>query len=118
VLLAEDEPAVRDVAVLVLQRNGFTVDAVADGAEAVARFAQTPAAFDLLFFDVMMPGLGGFEAAQRCQALRAEVPVLFASGYAAGSLDEGAVLPAGVAILQKPYKATDLLAAVQARLAR
>jgi len=77
ILLAEDSEAVRRVAEKVLVRFGARVIAVADGQQAVDRFGVDPGQFDLLFLDIMMPGLSGFEVAARCRSLRPDIPVLF-----------------------------------------
>jgi len=118
ILLAEDNEPIRRVAVAALSRAGYTVETVEDGQAAVDRFQRAPATIDLLFFDVMMPRLGGFEAARRCRALRPEIPVAFASGYAADSPAEGESIPEDTQVLQKPYRTEDLLTLVARLLAQ
>ena len=113
ILLAEDSEAVRRVAEKVLVRFGARVIAVADGQQAVDRFGVDPGQFDLLFLDIMMPGLSGFEVAARCRSLRPDIPVLFASGYAAESLGAKAEMVANDPILRKPYDPDALRAAVR-----
>jgi diguanylate cyclase (GGDEF)-like protein/PAS domain S-box-containing protein len=63
VLVAEDDPASRMLAVRTLQGAGFAVAEAADGEEAVARFGETRP--DLVLMDVMMPGLDGFTTCRR-----------------------------------------------------
>ncbi len=115
ILLAEDNEAIRRVASAALQHAGYEIRSVADGQEAVETFRHSPDSFDVLLFDVMMPRLGGFEAARRCRQLRPDIPVVLASGYAADSLDDGETLPEGAHQLQKPYQ-TDTLLRLLARL--
>ena len=117
ILLAEDNEPIRRIAVTTLERAGYCVQAGADGRSAVDCFKRDPAGFDLLFFDVMMPNLGGFEAAQQCRQLRPDIPVIFASGYAADSVDQGESIPEGAHLLQKPYRAESLLQLVAQLLA-
>jgi len=112
ILLAEDNEPIRRVAVAALSRAGYTVEPVEDGQAAVERFQRAPASIDLLFFDVMMPHLGGFEAARRCRTIRPNIPIAFASGYAADSPAEGECIPEGTKVLQKPYRTEDLLSLV------
>ncbi len=112
ILLAEDNDPIRRVAAAALTRAGYTVESVEDGQAAVERFQRNPAGIDLLYFDVMMPRLGGFEAARRCRAIRPDIPVAFASGYAAESPAEGESIPEGSPVLQKPYRTEDLLALI------
>jgi signal transduction histidine kinase/ActR/RegA family two-component response regulator len=112
ILLAEDNEAVRKVAEKVLSRFGARVVVAVDGLQAVQRFTSDPGQFDLLFLDVMMPGLSGFQVAARCRFLRPDISVLFASGYAAESLDNKAEMTASDAILRKPYGVDELRVAV------
>ena len=100
-----------------LSRFGARVIAVADGQQAVDRFAADPGQFDLLFLDIMMPGLSGFEVAARCRAVRPDIPVLFASGYAAESLEAKGEMTANDPILRKPYDPEALRAAVRKLIA-
>jgi CheY-like chemotaxis protein len=113
ILLAEDSEAVRRVAEKVLDRLGARVIGAVDGQQAVDQFAADPGKFDLLFLDIMMPGLSGFEVAARCRSLRPDIPVLFSSGYAAESLRARAEMDSKDPILRKPYGAEALLAAVR-----
>ena len=117
ILVAEDNEAVLRVAQKVLGRLGARVIIAADGQQAVDTFASDPDGFDLLFIDIMMPGLSGFQVAARCRALRPDVPVLFASGYAAESLQDAAEIAAGDAVLLKPYTAEELRTAVRGLVA-
>jgi PAS domain S-box-containing protein len=117
ILLAEDNEAVRRLAEKVLGHLGARVVSAVDGPQAVERFAAGPAEIDLLFLDVMLPGLSGFEVAARCRALRPDIPVLFASGYAAESLAAKAEVTASDLILHKPYSVTDLRDVVRKILA-
>ncbi len=117
ILLAEDNEAVRRLAEKVLDQLGARVVSTSDGPQAVEQFAADPARIDLLFLDVMLPGLSGFEVAARCRAIRADVPVLFASGYAAESLAAKAEVTASDLILHKPYSVTDLRDVVRKILA-
>jgi signal transduction histidine kinase/ActR/RegA family two-component response regulator len=117
ILVAEDNAAVLRVAQKVLRRLGAHVISAADGQQAVDTFASDPDRFDLLFLDIMMPGLSGFQVAARCRALRPDIPVLFASGYAAESLEDKAEIAASDAILLKPYTPEELRTAVRELMA-
>jgi len=113
ILLAEDNEAVRRLAEKVLGRLGARVISAVDGQQAVDQFVANPGQIDLLFLDVMLPGLSGFEVAARCRALRPDIPVLFASGYAAESLGSKTDITASDTVLRKPYSVEDLRAAVR-----
>lgn len=117
VLLAEDNDQVRYMGVLALRNAGFSVIEARDGQEAVEVFTNRRQEIDVLFFDVVMPRVNGFEAARRCRDLDPEIPLLFASGYV--STDAGAEghPPPGVRLLNKPYKIEELIGELQ-RLVR
>jgi len=113
VLVAEDDAQVRTLATRVLERGGYIVISAVDGADALRVFKDPPQRIDLLFLDVLMPGLGGFETARRCREIRREIPVLFASGYAAESLLDRVDASSASEVLQKPYDPEMLLTAVR-----
>ena len=91
---------------------------LAEDNEAVRQLAADPGQIDLLFLDVMLPGLSGIEVAARCRALRPGIPVLFASGYAAESLGAKSEVTANDMILRKPYGGDALGTAVRRLLAK
>jgi signal transduction histidine kinase len=115
ILLADDNADMREYVTRLL-RERWNVEAVADGAAALARARQEPPA--LILSDVMMPGIDGF---QLLQALRADpltrgIPVIFLSARAGEeSRIEG--LSAGADdYLVKPFSARELLARVSTHL--
>jgi CheY-like chemotaxis protein len=113
ILLAEDEPQVRALAIKILERAGYRVIAAVNGEEAVNHFKDNPGGIDLLVFDVVMPKMGGREAYDRIKALKVDVPVLFCSGYSGMALTAGFELTADLQLLQKPYSADALLSRIR-----
>ena len=107
VLLAEDDPLVRDVAIRVLERAGHRVQACCDGREALDAFTARPQSFDLVLLDDRMPRLTGCEALDTMLRLRPEAKAILTSGYPVGPLP--ARLHGVVRFLPKPYQAADLL---------
>jgi len=102
VLVVEDEPAVRGVAVEMLMDAGFSVLAAPDGPTAL-QLLREGVAVDILFSDVVMPGgMSGVDLARESRKLRPGIGVLLASGYAAEALDKhgGA---GGFDLISKPY---------------
>jgi PAS domain S-box-containing protein len=115
ILVAEDEPVVRELVLRLLRRAGHSVTGAADGEQAL-KLAKREPAFDLLVTDVVMPGMNGRELAERMQQLQPRLPVLFMSGYA-HDLDGGLPEANGAsAFLQKPFDAAALLQRVQSLL--
>jgi two-component system, OmpR family, alkaline phosphatase synthesis response regulator PhoP len=74
ILIVEDDPAVRDVLKIALEREGMTVEAVGDGKAALKRFRLTNS-LDLVVLDIMLPDIDGITL---CQELRrsSDVPVI------------------------------------------
>lgn len=119
VLLAEDDPDVSALVRHVLEADGYRVEAVADGAEALRRFEERRP--DLLVLDVMMPRLTGFEVLVRLRELEdagTPVPVLMLSARA-GQDDIVRGFELGVSdYVTKPFMIGELRARVRALLAR
>jgi DNA-binding response OmpR family regulator len=74
ILIVEDDPAVRDIVQIALEREGMSVEAVGDGETALKRL-RSSSSFDLVVLDVMLPGIDGITL---CQELRksSDVPVV------------------------------------------
>ena len=108
VLVVDDDPLVLDYATNVLQDCGYTVLAASNGPAALM-LLRDHALIDLLFTDVVMPGLDGVELARRALQQSPGLKVLFTSGYAAD------VIPAG-RLLKKPYRPRQLTGEVSEML--
>jgi signal transduction histidine kinase/ActR/RegA family two-component response regulator len=110
ILLVEDEPPVRTLARVILQRNGYHVLEATSGTDALSVWGQHAAKIDLLLTDIIMPqGVSGRELAQKLRAERPGLKVVFVSGYSPDSMEIGAELNAGTYFLQKPYLPEHLL---------
>jgi two-component system cell cycle sensor histidine kinase/response regulator CckA len=104
VLLVEDEPSVRGLAVMILRRLGYKVLEAASGNEALSIVDKTTdVTIDLLLTDVVMPQMSGKQLADRLHASHPEIKVLFASGYTEDAIVEQGILLPGLNFLHKPY---------------
>ncbi len=109
ILLAEDEPAIRETLELFLIEAGYRVVAVGDGAAALQCLTADPGSFAALVTDIRMPGLDGAALATRSRALIPGLKIIFISGFP-GEIDNLQDLGgAGVRFLSKPFPAADLL---------
>jgi CheY-like chemotaxis protein len=108
ILLVEDEAGVRQVASRLLRMRGYTVQDAGDAAEALELLEQHGAPIDLLLTDVVLPGRGGRELAERVRAVQPRIQVLFATGYNDDLILERQLVERGVEILQKPFTAESL----------
>jgi CheY-like chemotaxis protein len=104
ILLAEDDPALREMAATLLRRLGYTVLTAANGIEALNLKQQRGTGhIDLVFTDVVMPHMSGKELADRMQALFPHTKILFTSAYTENAIVHQGVLDKNVALLQKPF---------------
>jgi PAS domain S-box-containing protein len=103
VLLAEDDPAVRELAARVLRGQGYTVLEAPNGAEALELARQHRGAVHLLLTDVVMPGLSGKALVMQLSRICPGLKVLFMSGYTDDAIVHQGVLESGMAFLQKPF---------------
>ncbi len=116
VLVAEDDPAVRELIRGLLMANGYTVLDASNGAEALLVAAATDGEIDLLVTDVVMPTLGGRALAERLRLARPHIRVLFATGYAGDEVGRRGGLDPNAILLQKPFTAEQLAVAVRRAL--
>jgi len=116
ILLAEDDKTLSRGVTVLLEHDGYIVDAVADGQDAVA-FAERES-YDCIILDVMMPGLDGLSVVRKLRQSQNNAPVLILS--AKGSLQDRVVgLDAGADdYLPKPFAGSELRARVRALLRR
>lgn len=103
ILLVEDEPLVRGLAVQILRAQGFKVIDAADGEEALEFSQAYNGVIHLCVTDVVMPKMGGKELAEQLIVLRPGIKIMFASGYTDETVMQHGVLERGVEFLQKPY---------------
>jgi DNA-binding response OmpR family regulator len=115
VLIVEDDATVAEVVTRYLEREGFAVESVADGREALARADARPP--DLVVLDIMLPGLDGLEV---CRRLRSRAPVPVVMLTARGSEEDRVVgLDLGADdYVAKPFSPRELTARVKAVLRR
>ena len=112
ILFVEDEAALRELVVQILTPLGFEVLVAADGYEAIRFLVERPV--DLLFTDIVMPGLNGFDLAAQAKLLRPDLKVLYATGYA---VQERRQAIRHGKLLRKPLRADQLAAEVNLALA-
>ncbi len=110
VLIVEDEVLVREVAVIEFEEAGYDVLEAGDGDTAVALLASDTR-IDLLFTDIRLPGtLDGWRIAARARELRPSLPVIYATGFSADSMQ---LVPGGQ-FFKKPYRPTAIIDAARA----
>jgi len=108
ILVVEDEPAVRTLAVQVLRGRGYQVQEAINGEEALRLVKGHEREIALLITDVIMPQMNGKELADRLQGIHPDLKILYASGYTENTIVHHGVLEPGVTFLSKPYTPTTL----------
>ncbi len=109
ILIVDDEPAVRDIAEIVLLRHGYGVLLAEDGPAALSIFAARGAEIALVITDLAMPIMDGFSLARTLRKMDSEIRIVISTGHADG-LPAGELSQIGiVATLPKPYNQRELL---------
>lgn len=103
VLLVEDNEPVRKMSCRILENLGYTVIPAKNGDEALLLFRQHQDTVDLLFTDLVMPGMSGRELADAIHQIRPELPVIFTSGYTDDQIVHRGVIKDQMIYLQKPF---------------
>ncbi len=108
ILVVEDDPTVRSLAVRILEEHGYTVLEACDGPEAIALAGAHRGTIDLVLSDVVLPGMSGREVVDRITAACPGVKALFMSGYTENAIVHDGTLDADTAFIQKPFRADTL----------
>ncbi|WP_374943067.1 response regulator [Sphingomonas sp.] len=103
ILVVEDDEDVRAYTVDILRELGYRIVQAHDGPSALATIERDTDGIDLLFTDVVMPGMSGSELADQARALRPGLKVLYTSGYTRNSIVHGGRLDKGVEMIAKPF---------------
>ncbi len=117
ILVVEDDNLVRTFVVGQIKSLGYHTLTAVDAAEALA-VIDSPDGIDLLFTDMIMPGsMNGRQLADAALQRRPSLKVLFTSGYSNEVIIHHGHLDAGVLLLSKPYRKSDLARMIRAALA-
>lgn len=114
VLLADDDPAIREISTRILVGAGYRVETAQDGQELLEKLEG--GAYDLVILDAVMPGPSGSKLARHLESHFAGLRILFSTGYDPGVLGVGFFADGSRRLLCKPYRRADLLAAVRGAL--
>ena len=112
-LVAEDDPAVRKMAVSVLEEAGYTVLSARNGEEALEMYYSRSEKISLLLLDVVMPVKNGYEVWEEIRESHPHLPVLFSSGYSKTAVHTNFILTEGLQLIQKPYGPEEVLRRVR-----
>ncbi|WP_129792373.1 response regulator [Sphingosinicella sp. CPCC 101087] len=103
ILVVEDDDDVRAYSVECLRELGYRVIEAHDGASALRLLERQDGPVDLLFTDVVMPGMSGRELADEARKLQPDLRVLYTSGYTRNAIVHAGRLDSGVEMIIKPF---------------
>ncbi len=112
VLVVDDEPVVRKLAVAVLEGKGYHVQTASDGQEAVEFFERRPDAVELLLTDLAMPRKNGVELIREVKAIKPELHIVVMSG----NLSQWENELDGIPCIRKPFAILTLLGVIEEQL--
>ena len=108
ILLVEDDPSLAILACHMLEALGYRVETAGDVQEGIEIYHQH-GDFDLLLSDMILPGgRNGRQLAEELQSISPELKVMYMSGYTENAVLHHGRLDAGVVLLQKPFRTSDL----------
>jgi len=109
ILLAEDEPDIREAIAEFLEAFGLVVLQAEDGSDALEVAARHRGAIDVLVTDLVMPKMSGPDLASRLQEERPDLKVIYVSGYTSEAVGEHGVIDEDTVFLQKPFLLQNLM---------
>jgi two-component system cell cycle sensor histidine kinase/response regulator CckA len=118
VLIVEDEEGVRELARRVLELEGYQVVVARSGGEAVSVLEQFGSNINLVISDVILPDMAATELDRKLVRSRADLPILYMSGYSRTEVLERGLVPPERPFIQKPFTAADLTNAVGREIER
>ena len=112
ILVVEDDEKVLSFAASALRKNGYTVLEATTAEEALEIFRRDSGMIDVLFSDVVLPGIPGTELANRILKINPELPIVLTSGYMNYMSDPEVIRKKQLIFLSKPYSMDDLLTTI------
>ena len=113
ILVVDDEPAILDLAEMLLSRFGYRVLRAENGEQALAVMANQERPLDLVILDLNMPGMGGHSCLETLRTDFPQVPVLVASGYSPNGSGHDTLAAGAVGFIGKPYRLKEMLRVVR-----
>lgn len=112
ILIADDEEPLRELLSDLLAEEGYTVEAVATGTDALER-VENGESFDLLLLDLKMPGVSGIDILEKLRTNGNETPVIMITGYGTSSNAIRAMQIGAYDYLMKPFDYEEVIVTVR-----
>ena len=111
ILVIEDEDDLPNLLTDILKMEGHEVEAAANGREGIALFASKH--FDLVFTDLGMPGMSGWQVAEKIKQLSSDTPVALITGWEVKKKKQELKSKGVDIVLKKPFRVDEILRLVQ-----
>lgn len=116
VLVVDDEKVMRDLFKRVLEVRGYSVTVAESGEQAVDSIRKNP--FDVVFLDIVMPGMDGVKTLKAIKKVSQQTPVVMMTGFAVG-VEIGQALKLGAEdCLRKPFDIVEIMRVIEKVLKR
>ncbi|MBU0983758.1 MAG: response regulator, partial [candidate division Zixibacteria bacterium] len=116
VLVVDDEDIVQSLVRDALEDDGFYVETVSGGHEAIERLVST--SFDLMVTDIRMPGMDGVELVERARDLAPNMGVVYMTGYANLNSAKDAIKQGALDYIMKPFELNEMRQAIRGAVAK
>ncbi len=116
ILVAEDDPAVREFEAAILKKFGYEVILAEDGCDAVRKYAENQSTIQLVLMDMIMPNKNGKQAYDEIRLLQPDIKVIFVTGYSADIVRSRGEIDEDVELVMKPINASELLNKIRSTL--
>jgi CheY-like chemotaxis protein len=113
VLIVDDEPDVCYFLEIILKAHGYDVLSARNAETALKLFPPPPGKIDLLFSDVGLPTIDGFELCRRARQIQPQLKTILCSGYADGRLKTRMAEEGVDGFVPKPYDTSELLQTIR-----
>jgi PAS domain S-box-containing protein len=104
VLLAEDDPSLRELTRKMLETYGYNVISAEDGEDAFTKFMENREGISLLLLDMIMPKKSGKEVAEAIRKVSPGIKILFVSGYTMDSIKTREIIGSDFNFIHKPFQ--------------
>lgn len=112
IMVVDDEPDICDIATSMLEKSGYDVVSMSNGAEALAHYGKSHDEINVVVLDLIMPVMGGMECFTRMKQIDPDLRAVFASGYGVGKDVQKLIDSGSCKLVPKPFTSKDLIHAV------
>ena len=111
ILVVDDHRSMRQTLSGIIQEQGHRVTQAEDGYQAMNEVKKT--SFDLVFMDIVMPGINGVQVLREIKKIDPEVVVVMMTGFSVEHLVDDAVAEGAISVMYKPFKPAQVMGFVE-----